>query len=635
MATTATPKAFPHDEASEHNASASPSSSSSSSSTIGRSTATKNKSSSNTETASSTHDGGNSCSGGGVDPARTAAACNFDTTENTDTMNVADDDDAAAASLQLQSEQSIQLLRTRRPLLHHLHAGPSWLLQLPRPVAATRRGARGFYNVLINPRFRRWKDGEKQRRERGEEAVVEGSMWVARAMGRGKSLDSIEDVQELVGEIERLTTGRGGRRGTETAVIDAVVVSTLGKLSRDERDTLAQIDPDVPIFALEEAVAGINALDHFRHVSPIPPFSRQDPDWRAASLPPLPEWLAVSRLESLQSSTEPPSSCPLSATSTPPALLFAFAVPSPPCTPSSRAAPSKTQARAGGNSARALLHHNGWAPVGSASEGGAECIVFAAGNEHARDQHAAKGKSGQAKQDANADANDDYDDSAAALLSPDAIRAITYACPSLTVAAVMAPGVHAQGFNRRHARAQRLLRARYFIDAGCGDDADDDADRTRLREAAARSRRSDPHDDAWVRVHGNAGAGAHAPSGGAAARWYTPWRWPGAGVRWLTGRGGGEAGGDGRARGKKRGLDESDEEDEDEEEDELSGEGSENEDPKEALADEAAQDGVEIDASGPESHERDYINDDDDETVDPWAGVRRCRLGGGESILLS
>ncbi|KAK7523174.1 uncharacterized protein IWZ02DRAFT_355572, partial [Phyllosticta citriasiana] len=213
----------------------------------------------------------------------------------------------------------------RRPLLHHLRAGPSWLLQLPRPIAATRRGARGFYNVLIDPIFRDRTEGDKGL---GNENDAEARSWVARAMGRGKSVGSIEEVHELIGEVETLagkgkrgTGGRASMRESEAA-IDVVVISSQGKFSAEESEALLQINSDVPVFALEEAIPNVTALDHFRLVCPIPSFSRHDPDWRATSLPPLPEWLAVSRPESSQAATATTSTLMNKASSRPPALLF-------------------------------------------------------------------------------------------------------------------------------------------------------------------------------------------------------------------------------------------------------------------------------------------------------------------------
>ncbi|KAK8162400.1 hypothetical protein BKA80DRAFT_89261 [Phyllosticta citrichinensis] len=307
-----------------------------------------------------------------------------------------------------------------------------------------------------------------------------------------------------------------------------------------------------------------------------------------------------------------------------PALLFAFAVPNPPDQASSRVrepyapagAQSRTQAQAlGRNSARALLH-NGWAPAapaGPASEG-AECIIFGVGR--------AKGAKCQGNRGASASdmspkdsGEKDVDEDGDALLSPDTIRAVAYACPSVDVLAIMMPGVaadeqrekHSSDSNRIYARAQKLLRARYWIDVGEEGESD-------TRGAAARCRRTSDV-DSWVRV---ANSDASQSAGGAGARWYTPWRWPDAGVRWLLNGNGGSGG---EARGKKRGLDESDEEEEEDDEEDEQDEGSWHTD--------YAENGI----IG-HGDEREGVEDEDDEAMDPWRNVQRCRLSGGESRVL-
>lgn len=45
----------------------------------------------------------------------------------------------------------------------------------------------------------------------------------------------------------------------------------------------------------KKAVPLIQSWNHFRSVQTVPYFS-ENPDWRASSLPPLPEWLGISRL---------------------------------------------------------------------------------------------------------------------------------------------------------------------------------------------------------------------------------------------------------------------------------------------------------------------------------------------------
>lgn len=60
--------------------------------------------------------------------------------------------DEPSAQLQQDLRASIQAaLSTGRPLLHHLNADTTWLLQLPRPQTAVKKGGRYYYNILIDP----------------------------------------------------------------------------------------------------------------------------------------------------------------------------------------------------------------------------------------------------------------------------------------------------------------------------------------------------------------------------------------------------------------------------------------------------------------------------------------------------
>jgi hypothetical protein len=62
--------------------------------------------------------------------------------------------DAPSAQLHLEIRDAIvKSLATRRPLLHHLNADTSWLLQVPRPASAIKHGSRIYYNILIDPWF--------------------------------------------------------------------------------------------------------------------------------------------------------------------------------------------------------------------------------------------------------------------------------------------------------------------------------------------------------------------------------------------------------------------------------------------------------------------------------------------------
>ncbi|KAL1640889.1 hypothetical protein SLS58_006505 [Diplodia intermedia] len=242
----------------------------------------------------------------------------------------------------------------RRPLLHHINADSSWLLQIPRPVAATRKGGRAYYNVLIDP----WLSG-------GQSDVAR---WFSQQWHRYESAcKSIAEVEELAREVEIMASSlRLGKdrqpNGPATAAdtqtfIDAVAISH-EFTDHCHKGTLLDIDRLVPVFATESAANVIRSWNHFHHVATVPVFSRRHPDWRDASIPPLPEWLGISRL------VEEGGSDFLQYHS---ALVISFVITSSP-TPSSSSTPTATT-----RSARTLP--NGWIPPADESDA-AECIVY-------------------------------------------------------------------------------------------------------------------------------------------------------------------------------------------------------------------------------------------------------------------
>lgn len=202
--------------------------------------------------------------------------------------------DEASAQLQLDLRASIQsALSTRRPLLHHLNADTSWLLQLPRPATALKKGGRFYYNILIDP----WLAG-------GQSDVAS---WFSQQFHASESaVKSIAEVEELAREIEILAKGLRlgeGRKGNEEdaeglgeTFVDAVTVSH-PFTDHCHKETLLEVHPDVPVFAVEDAVGLIQGWKHFRTVITMESFGTNgNNDWRISSQPPLPEWISITRL---------------------------------------------------------------------------------------------------------------------------------------------------------------------------------------------------------------------------------------------------------------------------------------------------------------------------------------------------
>jgi hypothetical protein len=200
-----------------------------------------------------------------------------------------------APSLQLNLEirdAVVKALATRRPILHHLNADTSWLLQIPRPANAVKHGSRVYFNILIDP----WFVG-------GQSDVAK---WFSQQFHATESaVKSVAEVDELARQVEILAGGirLGKGRKTKTAdtatadletFVDAVAISH-EFTDHCHKDTLLEVHRDVPVFATEQAANLVSGWNHFRTVITTPTF-KDNADWHDYSLSPLPSWLSISRL---------------------------------------------------------------------------------------------------------------------------------------------------------------------------------------------------------------------------------------------------------------------------------------------------------------------------------------------------
>ena len=210
-------------------------------------------------------------------------------------MTSADVDDASA-QLHLDLRSDVQTaLATRRPVLHHLNADTSWFLQIPRPPSAARNGERGgrfYYNILIDP----WLFG-------GQSDVAS---WFSQQFHPTPSaVPTIAALEELARETEILANGLRLGVGRPTNVEDALETESLidaVAVSHEftdhcNKENLIEIHPDVPVFAIRKAASLIDSWKHFRTVVTVDTFGLEgNTDWRTTSIPPLPDWIGISRL---------------------------------------------------------------------------------------------------------------------------------------------------------------------------------------------------------------------------------------------------------------------------------------------------------------------------------------------------
>ena len=204
-------------------------------------------------------------------------------------------------SYQLQQdlqESVAAAIATRRPILTHLNADTSWLLQLPVPAGPGSPAGRRWYNILVDP----WFQGPQN-----DVASWFSSQWHAVQ----SCVQTVAELNSLLLELEILdytSTWQHGGDGwrdkdspvdgangshTPTNLIDAVVISH-EFTDHCHKETLLEVDSRVPVVATEKAAKLIRSWNHFSTVLDMPYFDFGT-DWRTTSTGPLPPWLGVSR----------------------------------------------------------------------------------------------------------------------------------------------------------------------------------------------------------------------------------------------------------------------------------------------------------------------------------------------------
>lgn len=161
-----------------------------------------------------------------------------------------DDMDDPAAQLHQNLQDAVSnALAMRRPILHHLSADTAWLLMIPRPRAATRRGGRVYFNILIDP----WLSGTQ----------TDYISWLSKQWHADEPrVPSIAAVEDLIRETESLASGLRSEKGKKSngqdnedldeveTLIDAVAISHQFTDHCHEQ-TMRDVHPDVPVFATE------------------------------------------------------------------------------------------------------------------------------------------------------------------------------------------------------------------------------------------------------------------------------------------------------------------------------------------------------------------------------------------------
>lgn len=187
-------------------------------------------------------------------------------------------------------------LQSPRPVLAHLNADTTWLLQLPIPrslatsprsnaksKSAPKDTRRSRYNILIDP----WLDGPQS-----DVASWFSTQWHV-------VVPAVPDLQELDKVLAELEDGETDEEaaGAES-YIDCVAISH-EFTDHCHEATLRELPRSIPVVATEKAAELIRSWNHFDRVITTPAFSAATPNWRDVlvdSSGALPPWLGIGRV---------------------------------------------------------------------------------------------------------------------------------------------------------------------------------------------------------------------------------------------------------------------------------------------------------------------------------------------------
>ena len=169
-----------------------------------------------------------------------------------------------------QDLEEVLRIHPDRPILHHLNADSSWLLQLPHPYP---NSARRCYNILIDP----WLSGSQ----------VDYFPWFSEQWhGTPSACSSIAAVEDVA------------RQSGDDQVdhpIDLVIISH-EFTDHCHRATLTQLPASTSVFASAKAASMIRKWRHFDIVETTSDLEQEQGALSGNNA--LPEWLRVSRITS-------------------------------------------------------------------------------------------------------------------------------------------------------------------------------------------------------------------------------------------------------------------------------------------------------------------------------------------------
>ncbi|GJC94817.1 hypothetical protein ColKHC_03643 [Colletotrichum higginsianum] len=176
----------------------------------------------------------------------------------------------------------IKALSAQRPVLIHLNADTSWLIQLPYPPSASAPPGRKRFNILLDP----WLQGSQ----------TDVASWFSTQWHVVEP--SVKTMDQLNALLAGLEAGSGEPRVTDKSYIDAVVISH-EFTDHCHQATLEELPASTPVCATDKAAKLIRSWKHFDSVSTIPDFLSSRKDWKDdSSSSRLPPWVGIERVTS-------------------------------------------------------------------------------------------------------------------------------------------------------------------------------------------------------------------------------------------------------------------------------------------------------------------------------------------------
>ncbi|GKT47756.1 uncharacterized protein ColSpa_07937 [Colletotrichum spaethianum] len=174
----------------------------------------------------------------------------------------------------------LEALRTDRPVLIHLNADTTWLIQLPYPPSITPPSGRRRFNILLDP----WLQGPQT-----DVASWFSTQWHVVE----PSVNTMDQLNSILAGLEE---GAEGSKVTNSSYVDLVAMSH-EFTDHCHQPTLKELPPSTPVFAPDKAARLIRSWKHFNTVTTIPYFSSATKDWTTdLSIAGLPSWVGIGRV---------------------------------------------------------------------------------------------------------------------------------------------------------------------------------------------------------------------------------------------------------------------------------------------------------------------------------------------------